>query len=98
VFPGFSCRTQASDLFGFPPSPATDLGFPADPTTYPSRVRSDCVLVRSGFEDYQVGKHGVSSGGAGLAESGRPSVGSIECGSPSDSLLRQAVVHSDAPA
>jgi hypothetical protein len=77
VFPGFSCRTQASDLFGFPPSPATDLGFPADPATYPSRVRSDSVLVRSGFEDYQVGKHGVSSGGGGLAESGRPSVGSV---------------------
>jgi hypothetical protein len=46
------------------------LGFPADPATYPSRVRSDSVLVRSGFEDYQVGKHGVSSGGGGLAESG----------------------------
>jgi hypothetical protein len=87
VFPGFSCRTQASDLLGFPPSLATNLGFPADPATYPSRVRSDSVLMRSDFEDYQVGKHGVSSGSAGLAESGRTSVGSVECGSPSDSLL-----------
>jgi hypothetical protein len=56
------------------------------------------VLVRSGFEDYQFGKHGASSGGAGHAEFGRPSVGSVASGTPSSSLLRQAVVHSDAPA
>jgi len=36
------------------------------------------VLVRSGFEDYQFGKHGASSGGAGHAEFGRPS-GSQRC-------------------
>jgi len=56
------------------------------------------VLVRSGFEDYQFDKHGASFGGAGHAEFGRPSVGSVASGSPSGSLLRQAVVHSNAPA
>jgi hypothetical protein len=56
------------------------------------------VLVRSGFEDYQLGKHGASSGGAGHAEFGRPLVGSVASGTPSGSLLRQAVVYSDAPA
>jgi hypothetical protein len=30
VFPAVSSRTPASNLFGFPPSPAPDLGFPAD--------------------------------------------------------------------
>jgi hypothetical protein len=30
VFPAISSRTPASNLFGFPPSPALDLGFPAD--------------------------------------------------------------------
>jgi hypothetical protein len=54
--------------------------------------------VRSGFEDYQFGKHGASSGGAEHAEFGRPSVGSVASGTPSGSLLRQAVMHSDAPA
>jgi hypothetical protein len=49
VLPGFSCRTQASDLFGFPLSPATNLGFLADPATYPSRVRFNSILVRSDF-------------------------------------------------
>jgi hypothetical protein len=33
VFPVFSSRTPASNLFGFPPSSAPDLGFPGDPTT-----------------------------------------------------------------
>jgi len=41
------------------------------------------VLVRSGFEDYQFGKHGASSGGAEHAEFGRPSVGSAAFGTPS---------------
>jgi hypothetical protein len=31
VFPVFSSRTPASKVFGFPPWPAQDLGFPADP-------------------------------------------------------------------
>jgi hypothetical protein len=56
------------------------------------------VLVRSCFEDYQFGKHGASSGGAGHAKFGRPSIGSVASSTPSGSLLRQAVVHSDAPA
>jgi hypothetical protein len=30
VFPMFSSRTPASKIFGFPPSPALDLGFPAN--------------------------------------------------------------------
>jgi len=56
------------------------------------------VLVRSGFEDYQFGKHGASSSGVGHAKFGCPSVGRVASGTPSGSLLRQAVVHSDAPA
>jgi hypothetical protein len=31
VFPVYSSRTPASKVFGFPPSPASDLGFSADP-------------------------------------------------------------------
>jgi hypothetical protein len=31
VFPVFSSQTLASKVFGFHPSPASDLGFPADP-------------------------------------------------------------------
>jgi hypothetical protein len=56
------------------------------------------ILVRSGFEDFQLGKHGASSGGAGHAELGRPLVGSAAFGTPSGSLLQKAGVHSDAPA
>jgi hypothetical protein len=55
-------------------------------------------LVRSGVEDYQFGKPGALSGGAGHVEFRRPSEGSIVSGAPSGSFLRQAVVHSDALA
>jgi hypothetical protein len=34
VFPAVSSRTPASNLFGFPPSPAPDLGFPAGPASF----------------------------------------------------------------
>jgi hypothetical protein len=34
VFPAVSSRTPAFNLFGFPPSPAPDLGFPADPASF----------------------------------------------------------------
>jgi hypothetical protein len=54
------------------------------------------ILVRSGFEDFQFGQHGASSGDAEHAEFGRPSVGSVASGTPSGSLLRQPVMHSDA--
>jgi len=56
------------------------------------------ILVRSGFEDFQFGQHGASSGGAEHVEFGRPSVGSVASGSPSGSLLQQAVMHLDALA
>jgi hypothetical protein len=94
------------------PLPAPVLLPPVILSDFPSRVRSSVdlcssgsglilwqavssagsVLVRSGFED------GASSGGAEHAEFGRPSVGSVASGTPSGSLLRQAVMHSDAPA
>jgi hypothetical protein len=54
--------------------------------------------LRSTVEDYQFGKPAASSGGAGHAEFGRPLVDSVASGAPSGSFLRQAVVHSDAPA
>jgi hypothetical protein len=34
VFPAVSSQTPASNLFSFPPSPALDLGFPADPASF----------------------------------------------------------------
>jgi hypothetical protein len=49
-------------------------------------------LVRLGVEDFQSGELGASSGSAGL-----DSVG-VVFGAPSGALIRQAVVHSDAPA
>jgi hypothetical protein len=50
------------------------------------------VLVRSGVEEFQFGEPGASSSGAGHASVG------VASGAPSGSLLRHAVVHSDAPA
>jgi hypothetical protein len=38
VFPVFSSRTPASNLFGFPHLPALDLGFPVDPAPYSASV------------------------------------------------------------
>jgi hypothetical protein len=38
VVPVFSSRTPASNLFGFPPSLAPDLGFTADPAPYSASV------------------------------------------------------------
>lgn len=50
------------------------------------------VLVRSGVEDFQSGELGASSGSAGFVSVG------VDFGVPSGALIRQAVVHSDAPA
>jgi len=50
------------------------------------------VLVRSGVEDFQSGELGASSGSAGFVSVG------VDFGVPSEDLIRQAVVHSIAPA
>jgi hypothetical protein len=50
------------------------------------------VLVRSGVEDFQSGELGASSGSAGFVSVG------VDVGVPSGALIRQAVVHSVAPA
>jgi hypothetical protein len=56
------------------------------------------ALVRLGIEDPQFGKSGASFGGARHAGFGRPSEDSVSSGAPSGIVLRQTVVHSDAPA
>jgi hypothetical protein len=38
VVPVFSSRTPAFNLFGFPPSPAPDMGFPANPAPYSASI------------------------------------------------------------
>jgi hypothetical protein len=50
------------------------------------------VLVRSGVEEFQFGEPSASSGGVGHASIG------VVSSDPSRFLLRQVVVHSDAPA
>jgi hypothetical protein len=50
------------------------------------------VLVRSGVEDFHSGELGASSGSAGFVSVG------LDFGIPSGALIRQAVVHSGAPA